>query len=53
MIYIALTGNTHIRGLNAAICRFYGLPERGDADTLAERAKDAVPEPEDVRLPGR
>ena len=42
MIYIALTGNTHIRGLNAAICRFYGLPERGDADTLAERAKDAV-----------
>jgi AAA domain len=42
VIYIALTGNTHIRGLNAAICRFYGLPERGDADTLAERAKDAV-----------
>jgi hypothetical protein len=41
-IYIALTGNTHIRGLNAAICRFYGLPERGDADMLAERAKDAV-----------
>jgi hypothetical protein len=30
------------RGLNAAICRFYGLPDRGDADTLAERAKDAV-----------
>jgi hypothetical protein len=42
LIYIALTGNTHIRGLNAAICRFYGLPDRGDADTLAERAKDAV-----------
>ncbi|GAA4617266.1 AAA family ATPase [Actinoallomurus liliacearum] len=42
IIYIALTGNTHIRGLNAAICRFYGLPDRGDADTLAERAKDAV-----------
>jgi hypothetical protein len=42
VIYIALTGNTHIRGLNVAICRFYGLPERGDADTLAERAKDAV-----------
>jgi AAA domain len=42
VIYIALTGNTRIRGLNAAICRFYGLPERGDADTLAERAKDAV-----------
>jgi hypothetical protein len=28
VIYIALTGNTHIRGLNAAICRFYGLPDR-------------------------
>ncbi|WP_405018654.1 ATP-binding protein [Kitasatospora sp. NBC_00070] len=42
LIYVALTGNTHIRGLNAAICRFYGLPDRGDADTLAERAKDAV-----------
>jgi len=42
VIYIALTGNTRIRGLNAAICRFYGLPDRGDADTLAERAKDAV-----------
>lgn len=42
VIYIALTGNTHIRGLNAAICRFYGLPERGDADALTERAKDAV-----------
>jgi hypothetical protein len=42
VIYIALTGNTQIRGLNATICRFYGLPDRGDADTLAERAKDAV-----------
>jgi hypothetical protein len=42
LIYVALTGNTHVRGLNAAICRFYGLSERGDADTLAERAKDAV-----------
>lgn len=41
-IYIALTGNTQIRGLNAAICRFYQLPTRGDADTLAERAVDAV-----------
>ncbi len=27
---------------NAAICRFYGLPVKGDADTLAERAVDAV-----------
>ncbi|MFG3207301.1 ATP-binding protein [Streptomyces sp. NPDC048192] len=42
VIYIALSGNTRIRGLNATICRFYGLPTRGDADSLAERAKDAV-----------
>ncbi|MGW2981488.1 AAA family ATPase [Streptomyces humidus] len=42
VIYIALSGNTQIRGLNAAICRFYGLPVKGDADTLAERAVDAV-----------
>ncbi|SHN30803.1 ATP-binding protein [Streptomyces yunnanensis] len=42
VIYIALSGNTRIRGLNAAICRFYGLPTSGDADTLAERAVDAV-----------
>jgi hypothetical protein len=40
--YIDLSGNTHIRGLNAALCRFYHLPDKGDADTLAERAKDAV-----------
>ncbi|MFF7098127.1 ATP-binding protein [Streptomyces rubradiris] len=42
VIYIALSVNTQIRGLNAAICRFYGLPVTGDADTLAERAVDAV-----------
>ncbi|MFC1408801.1 TniQ family protein [Streptacidiphilus sp. N1-12] len=42
VVYIALSGNTHIRGLNAAICRFYGLPTSGDADTLAERAVDAA-----------
>ncbi|MET7726239.1 ATP-binding protein [Streptomyces mirabilis] len=42
VIYIALSGNTQIRGLNASICRFYGLPVTGDADTLAERAVDAV-----------
>ncbi|MET8076200.1 AAA family ATPase [Streptomyces canus] len=40
--YIALTGNTQIRGLNAAICRFFSLPTSGDADTLAARAVDAV-----------
>jgi hypothetical protein len=40
--YIALTGNTHIKGLNQAICRFYGLPTAGNADTLAARAVDAV-----------
>lgn len=42
VIYVALTGNTQIRGLNAAICRFYGLPTSGTADVLAERAVDAV-----------
>ncbi|MEU2874171.1 ATP-binding protein [Streptomyces olivoreticuli] len=42
VIYIALSGNTQIRGLNASICRFYGLPVKGDAETLAERAVDAV-----------
>jgi hypothetical protein len=42
VIYIALTGNTHIKGLNQAICRFYGLPTTGNADALAARAVDAV-----------
>ena len=42
VIYLALTGNTHIKGLNQAICRFYGLPTTGNADTLAARAVDAV-----------
>lgn len=42
VIYIALTGNTHVKGLNQAICRFYGLPATGTADTLAARAVDAV-----------
>ncbi|MFF8593911.1 AAA family ATPase [Streptomyces sp. NPDC015220] len=42
VVYVNLTGNTQIRGLNASICRFYGLPTSGDADTLAERAVDAV-----------
>lgn len=42
IIYVALTGNTQIRGLNEAICRFYGLPTSGNADALAARAVDAV-----------
>lgn len=42
IIYILLTGNTSIRGVNEAICRFYGLPVAGNADTLAARAVDAV-----------
>lgn len=42
IIYIALSGNTHIKGLNQAICRFYGLPTAGSSDTLAARAVDAV-----------
>jgi len=42
VIYLALTGNTHIKGLNQAICRFYGLPTTGNADTLAARAVDTV-----------
>jgi hypothetical protein len=42
LIYIGLTGNTQIRGLNASICQFYGLPAGGEADTLASRAVDAV-----------
>ncbi|GGJ75170.1 hypothetical protein GCM10010123_01440 [Pilimelia anulata] len=40
--YLALTGNTQVKGLNAAICRFYGLPANGTADDLAARAVDAV-----------
>lgn len=42
VIYIALSGNTHVKGLNQALCRFYGLPATGTADTLAARAVDAV-----------
>lgn len=40
--YIDLTGNTHIRGLNEALCRFYNLPHSGNADMLGARAKAAV-----------
>ena len=39
--YIDLSGSTQIRGLNEALCRFYNLPCGGNADRLAERAKDA------------
>jgi hypothetical protein len=42
IIYIALTGNTRIKGLNQSLCRFYNLPTSGTADTLAARAADAV-----------
>jgi len=38
VVNITLTGNITIRGLNEAICRFYGLPETGNADQLADRA---------------
>jgi hypothetical protein len=31
-----------MRSLNAMLCRFYGLPERGNADMLAHRAADCV-----------
>jgi hypothetical protein len=42
VVYVALTANTSMRSLNEAICRFYGLPLRGNADQLAARAADAV-----------
>jgi len=31
-----------MRSLNAMLCRFYGLPERGNADLLAHRAAECV-----------
>ena len=40
--YLALSGNTQVKGLNEAICRFYGLPTNGTTDRLAARAVDAV-----------
>jgi hypothetical protein len=39
---LALSGNTQVKGLNEAICRFYGLPTNGTTDRLAGRAVDAV-----------
>ncbi|MGW4377483.1 hypothetical protein ACWEJ7_27940 [Streptomyces albidoflavus] len=41
-VHITLTGNITIRGLNEAICRFYELPEKGNADQLAARASRSV-----------
>lgn len=40
--YLGLTSNTTMRSLNAMLCRFYGLPERGNADLLAHRAAECV-----------
>jgi len=42
VVYLVLSGNTQVKGLNEAICRFYGLPTSGTADRLAARAVDAV-----------
>jgi hypothetical protein len=42
VVYLALSGNTQVKGLNEAICRFYGLPTNGTTDRLAARAVDAV-----------
>jgi hypothetical protein len=40
--YLGLTASTTMRSLNAMLCRFYGLPERGNADLLAHRAAQCV-----------
>jgi hypothetical protein len=40
--YLGLTSRTTMRSLNAMLCRFYGLPERGNADVLAHRAAECV-----------
>lgn len=42
VVYLALSGNTRVKGLNEAICRFYGLPTNGTTDRIAARAVDAV-----------
>lgn len=42
VVNITLTGNITIRGLNEAICRFFELPEKGNADQLAARASKAT-----------
>ena len=41
--FVTLNGSVTIKGLNRALCRFYGIPShRGSADELADRALDAV-----------
>ncbi|HET9971305.1 MAG TPA: AAA family ATPase [Streptosporangiaceae bacterium] len=40
--YLGLTSHTTMRSLNAMLCRFYGLPEHGNADLLAHRAAECV-----------
>jgi hypothetical protein len=42
VVYLGLTSHTTMRSLNAMLCRFYGLPERGNADLLAHRAAECV-----------
>jgi len=42
VVYLGLTSHTTIRSLNAMLCRFYGLPERGNADLLAHRTAECV-----------
>jgi hypothetical protein len=42
VVYLLLSGNTQVKGLNEAICRFYGLPTSGTTDRLAARAADAA-----------
>lgn len=40
--YLGLTAATTMRSLNVMLCRFYGLPETGNADALAHRAARCV-----------
>jgi hypothetical protein len=42
VVYLGLTSHTTMRSLNAMLCRFYGLPEHGNADRLAHRAAECV-----------
>ena len=41
--FVTLSGSVTVKGLNRALCRFYGMPsQRGSTDELADRALDAV-----------